>query len=69
MQREMSKPLACESVLNPTVVIAINGTKITGLDALSTYLEENTLPDQIIEVTVVREKQTISVKVTLGTRP
>ncbi len=51
------------------IIIAINGTKITGLDALSTYLEENTLPGQTIEVTIARENQTMTVMVTLGTRP
>jgi S1-C subfamily serine protease len=51
------------------IIIAINGTRITGIDALSTYLEENTLPEQTIEVTIVRENQTIDVAVTLGTRP
>lgn len=51
------------------IIIAINGTKITGLDALSTYLEENTLPGQTIEVTLARENQTMTVMVTLGTRP
>jgi len=51
------------------IIIAINGTKITGLDALSTYLEENTLPGQTIEVTIARENQTMTVMVTLGARP
>jgi 2-alkenal reductase len=51
------------------IIIAINGTRITGIDALSTYLEENTLPGQTIEVTIVRENQTMDVAVTLGTRP
>jgi 2-alkenal reductase len=51
------------------ILIAINGTRITSIDALSTYLEENTLPGQTIEVTIVRENQTMDVTVTLGTRP
>jgi 2-alkenal reductase len=51
------------------IIIAINGTRITGIDALSTYLEENTLPGQTIEVAIVRENQTMDVAVTLGTRP
>jgi len=51
------------------IIIAINGTRITNIDALSTYLEENTSPEQTIEVTIVRENQTITVKLTLGTRP
>jgi 2-alkenal reductase len=51
------------------IIIAINGTRITNIDALSTYLEENTSPEQTIEVTIVRENQTITVELTLGTRP
>jgi 2-alkenal reductase len=51
------------------IIIAIDGTRITGIDALSTYLEENTLPGQTIEVTIVRENQTMDVAVTLGARP
>jgi 2-alkenal reductase len=51
------------------IIIAINGTKITNGDALSTYLEENTLPGQIIEVTVIRGNQTLTVPLILGTRP
>jgi len=37
------------------IIIAMNGTRITGIDALSTYLEENTLPGQTIEVTIVEK--------------
>jgi S1-C subfamily serine protease len=50
------------------IITAINGTRITSIDALSTYLEENTLPGQTIEVTIIRENQTMDVAVTLGTR-
>jgi S1-C subfamily serine protease len=51
------------------IIIAINGTKITNIDALSTYLEENTVPGQTIEVTVIRSDQKLTVTVTLGSRP
>jgi len=51
------------------IIIAINGTRITGIDSLSAYLEENTSPGQTIIVTVVRQNQIISVAVALGTRP
>jgi 2-alkenal reductase len=49
------------------IITAINGTKITNMDTFSTYLEENTRPGQTINVTIVRENQTIPV--ILGTRP
>jgi S1-C subfamily serine protease len=49
------------------IIIAINGTRITGIDDLSTYLEEYTSPNETINVTIVRGNQTLPV--TLGTRP
>jgi len=51
------------------VLTAINGTRITNMDDLSTYLEENTLPGQAINVTIVRSNQTMTLAVELGTRP
>lgn len=51
------------------IIIAINGTKITNMDALSTYLENYTLPSQTINVTIVRNNQTMILAVELGTRP
>jgi len=40
-------------------IIAINGTGIKSIDDLSTYPEECTLPGQTINVTVVRDNQTM----------
>lgn len=51
------------------ILTAINGTKIRGQDDLSSYLEEYTSPGQTINVTIVRNNQTISIAVKLGTRP
>jgi S1-C subfamily serine protease len=51
------------------ILIAINGTRITNMDDLSTYLEENTLPSQTINVTIVRSSQAMTLAVELGTRP
>jgi S1-C subfamily serine protease len=51
------------------IIIAINGTKITGMDDLSTYLEENTSPNEVVNVTIVRNNQNMTLPVTLGTRP
>lgn len=51
------------------IIIAINQTRITGIDDLSTYLEEHTLPNQTIEVTVVRNNQAITIAIKLGARP
>ncbi|HXX88440.1 MAG TPA: trypsin-like peptidase domain-containing protein [Candidatus Acidoferrum sp.] len=51
------------------IITAINGTRIKNGDDLSTYLEEYTLPDQTINVTILRNDQTLTLPVTLGTRP
>jgi S1-C subfamily serine protease len=51
------------------IITAINGTRITNLDDMSTYLEEHTLPGQTINVTIVRNNQTMNIEVTLGPRP
>jgi serine protease Do len=49
--------------------IAINGSRIVNGDDLSTYLEENTLPNQTITITVLRNGQTMDLSAVLGTRP
>jgi len=51
------------------IVIAINETTITNMDDLSTYIEEFTLPGQTINATIVRNNQTMTLTVELGTRP
>lgn len=51
------------------IIIAINETRITNLDDLSTYLEEYTSAGQTINVTIVRDNQTMILAVELGTRP
>ncbi|MGB9854560.1 MAG: S1C family serine protease, partial [Candidatus Bathyarchaeales archaeon] len=63
-------PIAGEYItIGGDIIIAINGTRITNMDALSTYLEENTSPGETINVTIVRGNQTLDIAVTLGTRP
>ena len=51
------------------IITAINGTKITNTDDLSTYLEEHTLPEQTINIKIVRNNLTITLAVEFGTRP
>jgi S1-C subfamily serine protease len=51
------------------IIIAINGTRIRNMDDLSTYLEEYTLPGQTINVTIVRNNQTLTLPVELQARP
>jgi S1-C subfamily serine protease len=56
-------------IIGGDIIIAINGARITGIDNLSTFLEENTLPDQTIDVTTVRDGQTITLTLKLDARP
>jgi len=51
------------------MIIALNGEKITGIDDLSSYLEKHTLPDQTINVTIVRDNTIMTLQITLGKRP
>jgi S1-C subfamily serine protease len=51
------------------IMIAINGTRIRSADDLTAYLEENTSPGQTINVTIVRNNQTLTLPLTLGARP
>jgi S1-C subfamily serine protease len=51
------------------IIIGINGAKITNLDAMSSYLEENTLPSQSINLTVVRNNQVLTMPLQLQVRP
>lgn len=51
------------------VIVSINGTKITGNQALAAYLEEYTLPGQTISFGIVRNGSFTTVHVVLGTRP
>jgi S1-C subfamily serine protease len=51
------------------IIIAIDGTRMIDGDTLMSYLEENTIPKQIIKVTILRNNQILNFPVELGTRP
>ena len=51
------------------VIIALNGTKVRNNDDMASYLEEKTLPSDLLVITVVRNNTNTDVNVTLGTRP
>jgi serine protease Do len=55
-------------VIGGDIIVAIDGTRITGIDDLSSYLEEYTLPGQTIELAVVRNNETITASLQLGSR-
>jgi S1-C subfamily serine protease len=61
--------LGTQVTIGGDIIIAINGERITGMDDLSTYLEEYTSPNQTVNVTIVRNNQNETLPVTLGTRP
>ncbi len=48
------------------IITAIDGIRIRNTDDLLSYLEENTLPNQTINVTIIRNGETTSVSVKLG---
>ncbi|MGE5637553.1 MAG: S1C family serine protease, partial [Chloroflexota bacterium] len=56
-------------IIGGDVIIALDGNRIRNTDDLSTYLEENTLPNKTITATVIRNGATLSVSITLGARP
>jgi len=51
------------------IIIAIDGTRVTGIDDVSAYLEEYTIPGDLVELTIIRNNQIISLNLELGTRP
>ena len=51
------------------VIVSINGTRIVNQDALSTYLVQNTVAGQTVELGIIRSGQLTSISVNLGERP
>lgn len=56
-------------VVGGDIIVSINGTRITSSDALSTWLEEHSLPGQIVELGIIRGTATMMTSLVLGTRP
>jgi S1-C subfamily serine protease len=48
------------------VIIGINGTRISNVDDLLSYLEQHTLPGQKVNFTVIRDGQIQTISVTIG---
>ncbi len=51
------------------VIVAINGTAITSMDDLLTYMVERTSPGDTVLLTILRGGETLNVAVALGVRP
>ena len=58
--------LGSNVIIGGDIIIAINGNRITNTDDVLSYLEQNTLPGQTANFTVVRNGQTQTVSVTIG---
>jgi S1-C subfamily serine protease len=55
--------------LGGDIITAINGNRVRNSDDLSSYLEEYTSPGQNVSLTIIRNNQSMSISVVLGTRP
>ncbi|MDA4112491.1 MAG: trypsin-like peptidase domain-containing protein [Thaumarchaeota archaeon] len=51
------------------IITSLNGTKIVNQDALATYLEENTVSGQTVQLGIIRAGAPLTVTITLGQRP
>ena len=51
------------------IITSINGTKIINQDALATYLAQNTVSGQSIQLGIIRAGAPVSLTLTLGQRP
>jgi len=51
------------------IIVSANGTRLIDTDALSSYLEENTVAGQALVVGIIRAGTMMNVTVTLGARP
>lgn len=62
-------PASNAGVQTNDVIITINGTRIRNGDEMSSYLEENALPGQTVDIGIARGNQTLTLQVVLGHRP
>ncbi|MEM0231647.1 MAG: PDZ domain-containing protein, partial [Candidatus Methanomethyliaceae archaeon] len=51
------------------VIISIDGNSIKNMENLVSYLERNTVPNQKINVTIIRSGEILTIPVILGVRP
>jgi S1-C subfamily serine protease len=62
-------PAATAGVQANDIIIALNGTRVVNGDALTSWIEENSVPADMVMLSVARGNQTLSLLVKLGTRP
>ena len=51
------------------ILIAFDGARIINVDDMMSYLEGRTLPGQTVDLTIVRNNNTMTIAVEVGTRP
>jgi S1-C subfamily serine protease len=58
-----------QCLIGGDIIVSANGTRLISMDALSSYLEENTVAGQTTVLGIVRAGVMMDVTVTLGARP
>jgi len=51
------------------IILSIDGNQVINGDYFMSYLEENTSPDQIVDINIIRDNQEINISVKLEPRP
>ena len=62
-------PAATAGVQVNDIIIGLNHTRIINGDALTSWMEENTVPNDMAVLTLARGNQTLDLSMKLGTRP
>ncbi len=57
------------TVIGGDIIIAVDGTRVINGDTFMSYMDEHTVPNQTITLTIIRNHQTMDIPVTLGQRP
>ncbi len=66
---ELAQTVEGTVMIGGDIIIAIEGTRVVNGDDFLTYLVEHTSPGQTVELTIVRNNQTMPLSVEFGTRP
>ena len=66
---ELAQTIEGTVIIGGDIIIAIEGIRIVNGDDFLTYLVEHTSPGQTVEITIVRNNQTMTLSVECGTRP
>jgi S1-C subfamily serine protease len=56
-------------IVGGDIIVSINGTRIINQDALSTYLQQNTISGQTVQIGIIRAGAPMTLTLVLGQRP